>query len=288
MKFCPVCRQKYDDAQNFCLDDGTTLEFFFAEAQVETVNFKNDSAINQTSPTIVSPKQVPLPNQDTITDLYSQTDLLPSALPKKSNSLQIALLSILGTLGVIGIAGGAWWLGNRQAANEIAANTSANSTQKSSGNSKTNDSSSSPTPNQTEIAQSNQKSANGSNAILTAPTNSKTENTAVTPTPSGNSTEDVQVRLTNLGKSGNSPYPGGSINIQILGGKILTGVTNNAGVASFKDVPCGKPLRISVSCEDGSGVFPRSLKCGANASWNYQVNCFLEGKTGGCAIEQVK
>ncbi len=298
MKFCPVCRRKYDNAQNFCLDDGTALEVFVAEEQVATFSFKDDVVVNQTSPTVLSPKQTPLPNQNTITDLFSQPVLPHSVSPQKSNSLQKTLLRILGTLGVVSIVGGGiWWLANRQTTNEISSNPSANSTQKTAPDSKTNYSHRLPASNQLEKAKSDKKSANGSNANQIVSGNSQTENTSKnsavnsavnsSTAPAESSTVELQVKFTTLGKNGNYPISGGSITIQ-ANGKILSASTNSAGIAYFKGVLCNKPVKIRVSNEDGSGNFTRNPKCGATAFWGYQTDCFVSGKNVGCAVEQVK
>jgi cytoskeletal protein RodZ len=203
----------------------------------------------------------------------------------------VALLSIFGTLGVVGLIGGAWlWLGNNQTSNQVPSNSSINTNQISPTVAKSNISSRS---NQTENSKPDKKPSNSANnannSNTTIPTTNKTENSPInaSPTLTENSTALVQVRLTNLGKTGNSPYPDGSITIQ-AGNKSLTAITNNAGIVSFKDVSCDKQVRITIKSEDGSGTFTRNLKCGANASWSYQVDCFVSGKNGGCAVEQVK
>ncbi len=52
MKYCPLCRHRYEDSQNFCLDDGTTLIGFSAESQVPTIKASNidDLALRATEP----------------------------------------------------------------------------------------------------------------------------------------------------------------------------------------------------------------------------------------------
>ena len=290
MKFCPVCRQRYEDTQNFCLDDGSELNSFSTESQAPTASYQDLTAKpTEASPTIFSPEQTPpltdlSQSQPRLTDLYKQIEQSHSIPPKKSNPLQIALLSILGTLCVVGMVAGAWWwLGT---SNDIASNSLANSNPKSSTNLKTNTSNSLPTSNQMENSKSDKKSPNANNSNLNTSSN-KAENVSVNQTSAENSTVDLQVKFTDLGKTQNYPISGGSITIQ-TDGKNLTAVTNNAGIAYFKGISCDKTVRITVKGEEGSGTFTRNLKCGANTVWNYQTDCFISGKNGGCAIEQSK
>ncbi len=292
MKFCPVCRQRYDDAQNFCLNDGVSLEVYSVESQVPTAHYvdSNDLTVKPTeaSPTIFSPPPVSptsLPQkEERLTDLFPNIGSPHSVSLSKSNPLLIALISIFATLGVVGlIGGGAWlWLGTGQASNQVSSNSSANSNQNSSTIAK------SKTPAESnQNSKPDKKSSNTDNSNLTVSSNNKTETAPASPTPLENSAVDLQVKLTDLGKTQNYPVSGGSITIQ-TDGKTLTASTNNAGIAYFKSVSCDKPARISVKSEDGNGTFTRQLKCGANAAWSYQTDCFVAGKNGGCAIEQVK
>ena len=295
MKFCPVCRQRFEDTQNFCLADGSVLKVFSTESQVPTANFQDLDNFTvkptEASPTMLSPKQNPpltdfSQKQDTPSELFKQIEQNYSVPPKKSNPLQIALLSILGTLCVVGVAAGAWWwLGSSsETSNDISL---VNSAQKSSANLKTNTSNSLPTSNQIENSKPDKKSSNANAPNLTNLSNNKAENVSVNSTPTENSTVDLQVKFTDLGKTQHYSISGGSITIQTDGGK-LTAVTNNAGIAYFKGVSCNKPVRITVKSEDGSGTFTRNPKCGANASWSYQTDCFVISKNNACVIEQVK
>ena len=293
MKFCSVCRQRYDDAQNFCLNDGATLEVFSSESQVPTAHYAdlNDLTVKPTeaSPTIFSPPPGPptsLPQkEERLTDLFPNIKSPHSVSPSKSNPLLIALISIFATLGVVGlIGGGAWlWVCTGQASNQISSNPASNSNQNSPILSKSNARTDSNQNSRPDKKSSNTDTSNttiSSNRTETAPAN-------LTPAPIENSAIDLQVKFTNLGKTQNYPVSGGSITIQIEG-KTLTASTNNAGIAYFKSVSCDKSVRISVKSEDGSGTFNRQLKCGTNTAWSYQTDCFVAGKNGGCAIEQVK
>jgi hypothetical protein len=302
MKFCPVCRRRYEDEQNFCLDDGTSLANFSSESEVPTAHYDNlsDIAVNPTeaSPTVFVQDQTPSPTylppeQTAPPNFFPQARSTDSAPPKKSNALGIVLMSIFGTLFAVGIIGGGIWLlsGNRQTSNRLSSNSSLNSNQNSSTIAKAN---APAVSNQIENSKSNKKSSNNdaknaNNPDAAVLSNRKTESNSAntSKTPLEDSTVDLQVKHTTSGKTQSSPVSGASVTIQTQG-KTLSAITNNAGIAYFKDISCGGQVRITVKDEDGTGTFTRSLKCGANAAWGYQTDCFATGKNGGCAIEQIK
>jgi hypothetical protein len=113
MKYCPTCRTEYaDDSLQFCLQDGTPL------AGVSNQNASPDYEAE--SETLVVPKKVePIrfePPSSYQTDLsknqanWGQSQpVIVEREPKKSNTTAIVLLSILGTIALLGLGGlGAW------------------------------------------------------------------------------------------------------------------------------------------------------------------------------------
>jgi hypothetical protein len=113
MKYCPNCQTQYtDDSLQFCLQDGTPL------AGVSNQNVSTDYEAE--SETLVVPKKVESirfePPSSYQTDLsknqpnWGQSQpVIVEREPKKSNTTAIVLLSILGTIALLGLGGlGAW------------------------------------------------------------------------------------------------------------------------------------------------------------------------------------
>ncbi len=284
MKFCPVCRRRYEDEQNFCLEDGTSLVTFSAESNVPTAQY-NDLSNARINPTEAAPT-VFVPDQNAAPSFFPQIETINPAPPKKSNVFGVALMSIFGTLFAVGVIGGGIWLlsGNRQTS---MSNLNQNSANIAKANAPA-------VSNQTENSRSDKRSSsndtkNANNSDAAVLSNRQTEsNSANTSSPPlENSTVDLQVKHTTLGKTQNAPVSGASVVIQTQG-KTLSAITNNAGIAYFTDISCNGQVKITIKDDDGTGTFTRSLKCRENAVWSYQTDCFAEGKNGGCAIKQLK
>jgi hypothetical protein len=121
MKVCPNCQNTFDDAQNFCLNDGTPL-VTAAATDIEPATVVTGREIpvpppsNFGQPTFVQPSQVqPQIVQPSVV----------AAAPRKSNTGLIVALTALTTLLLIGVLGGGYWLLTRD--RQIAA-TNTNST----------------------------------------------------------------------------------------------------------------------------------------------------------------
>ena len=161
MRICPNCRTEYtDDGLQYCLQDGTPL----IDAPFQTTNFDSESE------TVVSPKQVePIrfepPSSYRTNRTERQTNQPFSAPPesKKPNTAATVVLSVLGTLIVLGLIGaGVYFYANSRRtavvanANIVAANrppnvvvnqnTNANSNTNANANLNANLASPSPTP----------------------------------------------------------------------------------------------------------------------------------------------
>ena len=96
MKICPTCRRTYDDdALNFCLEDGSVLNFSFDDSSAPTI------AMNQPRPT--APAQSPQSVQQT----WATTPAAPypAQAPKKKSRGWLWAILILG-LGVLLCGGG--------------------------------------------------------------------------------------------------------------------------------------------------------------------------------------
>ncbi len=126
MKHCPNCQTNYaDDTLQFCLQDGTPL-VEVSDQSAPTVAFDTESE------TIVSPKQVepirfdlPSSYQTNQTNWETSQPVVIEREPKKSNTAAIVLLTVLGTILLLGIGGiGAWfYLKNNRTAVAVNVNT---------------------------------------------------------------------------------------------------------------------------------------------------------------------
>lgn len=140
MKFCPVCQTRYDEEIiKFCTKDGTPLvqdnPTFTAMPSQSSVSLDEDQE------TVIRRKE-PVPNTYAETaEKTSQRVVIPmqeerkptvrplenpphqQTPPRKSNTALIVLLTVLGTLVVLGGAGGVFWFLQRE---DTAANTNEN------------------------------------------------------------------------------------------------------------------------------------------------------------------
>lgn len=113
MKYCPSCQTEYaDDQLQFCLQDGTVLldarnadtesETLVIPKQVEPIRFEPPSAY-QTNQTNWQPSE-PV--------VYSQEK-------KKPNTPMVVVLSVLGTILLLGLGGLGAWLYLKNSRNEV-------------------------------------------------------------------------------------------------------------------------------------------------------------------------
>lgn len=132
MKRCPTCQTAYaDDSLQFCLQDGTRL--------VSSTNQDATIAFDTESETVVSPKKVE-PIRFDLPSSYqtNQANREPVTQPvvvheqreaKKSSAAKIVLLSVFGTILLLGLGGlGAWLYFNNKKPQAVAVgvNTSPN------------------------------------------------------------------------------------------------------------------------------------------------------------------
>jgi len=104
MRVCPTCQNTFDDAQNFCLNDGTPLVIAAAT--------DNEPA------TVVTMREIPVaPQQPPPSNFGQPVFVQPSqvqpqivAAPRKSNTGLIVALTALTTLLLLGVLGGGYWL----------------------------------------------------------------------------------------------------------------------------------------------------------------------------------
>lgn len=128
MKICPVCQTSYDDAQNFCLNDGTPLVISAENEpqQVEplepptVVQAKASETVSNVSPTTQPNFSAAQSNLgQAAPPVFPQT---PIVVEKKSNTGKIVFLTALVTLLVVALTGGAIYLATRNRATQIAQN----------------------------------------------------------------------------------------------------------------------------------------------------------------------
>ncbi len=125
MKVCPNCRTEYtDDGLQYCLQDGTPL-----------VNSQNRSPdFNAETETVISPRKVepirfdpPSSFQNSRTNRETDQPLIVEREPKRSNMATVVVLSVLGTILVLGLVGaGAWfYLNNKKTVASVNNNSAA-------------------------------------------------------------------------------------------------------------------------------------------------------------------
>lgn len=158
MKQCPTCQKTYEDGLQFCLQDGTQLaavtnqnladnydtesETLVVPKRVEPIRFEPPSAY-QSNQESFQPTSQPM-SQPT-----NQPVIIEQLPPKKSNTATTVVLSILGTILLLGLGGlGAWLYFNNKKTEVAAVNANAAATNRP----------------------SNQNAANSQNANLAAAT----------------------------------------------------------------------------------------------------------------------
>jgi TonB family protein len=140
MKYCPTCETRYDEEiLRFCMKDGTPLleeeEPKFVAMPSESLDEPSDDDPGDVT---VVRRNIPVP-PDTATerprivvptyeDQARARVAPPYNPPPKSNTAKVVVLTILGTLAVLGIAGlGLWFLQRDRSANSnVNANANAN------------------------------------------------------------------------------------------------------------------------------------------------------------------
>lgn len=138
MKQCPNCQKTYDDNLQFCLQDGTQLvdlndqnasdnydtesETLVVPKRVEPIRFDPPSSYQTnrenrqpSQPIIVEPRQ-PTPPPIIIEQ---------PPPPKKTNTATVAVLSVLGTIALLGLGGLGAWLYFNNKKTEVAVNVNA-------------------------------------------------------------------------------------------------------------------------------------------------------------------
>lgn len=135
MKFCPVCQTRYDEEiLRFCINDGTPLveenpSFTTLPSESSAQEDDGEATIIRRNPPKINPapdappatQRIVIPTVDAPRESVrakTQTAQIP---PRKSNTAVLVVLTMLGTLAVLGALGGVWYLlrggGNNSNAN---------------------------------------------------------------------------------------------------------------------------------------------------------------------------
>ena len=118
MKYCPTCNTRYDEEiLRFCMKDGTPLleeeEPKFSEMPSESLD---EPADDEAGDVTVVRRNIPVPPEPErerpriVVPTYEESReqprarVVPQNLPRKSNTAKIVVLTILGTLAVLGVA----------------------------------------------------------------------------------------------------------------------------------------------------------------------------------------
>src|SRR5215213_3743755 len=124
MKFCPTCQTRYDEEiLRFCTKDGTPLvdedqpnfTAMPSESSIDDDELGEETIIrrNPPVPPPVSDVQAERTAQDRIVVPTSEPvrpkPVPPVPLQRKSNTATVVLLTLLGTLAVLGLGLGGWY-----------------------------------------------------------------------------------------------------------------------------------------------------------------------------------
>lgn len=125
-KFCPTCQTEYDEEiLRFCTKDGTPLldanspDFSAMPSQSSMDDIGEETIISRKMPDAETtrldsqeaappPQRIVIPTEPPV----KAKPIAPLPPPKKSNTAKVVLFTLLGTLGILGGAAGAWWMMN--------------------------------------------------------------------------------------------------------------------------------------------------------------------------------
>jgi TonB family protein len=239
MKFCPKCQTKFDEEIiRFCTQDGSPLveenpSFIAMPSQAsfnveEIDDIGEDTVITRNRPTS-PPAQQPTtqyeePTQRVIIPIgedrkqsvkpleHPQTHVPPI---KKSNTPLVVFLTIFGTVAILGVVGGAWWLLQGQTAVPANNNLNTNFNVADNSNSGVNYNSSLPDFNINSSVNGNFNTNTNVNAANT-PTKTPTPTPTKTPTPKPSPTVS-----TNTNVNSNTVVNGSQTNSNINSNRVI-------------------------------------------------------------------
>ncbi|HEX9959732.1 MAG TPA: hypothetical protein VGB00_02285, partial [Pyrinomonadaceae bacterium] len=122
MKFCPTCQTRYDEEiLRFCTKDGTPLveedqpkfTAMPSESSIDEDDLSEQTVIRRNSPNVPPPvpdidaertvqERIVVPTSDPVRAQTVPPQNAPPQQPRKSNTTAVILLTLLGTLAVLG------------------------------------------------------------------------------------------------------------------------------------------------------------------------------------------
>ena len=287
MKYCPTCETRYDEEiLRFCMKDGTPLldeeEPKFVALPSESL--PEESLDDDPGDVTVVRRNIPVPPDQeserprivvpTYEDTRRQETRARVAPPyqapaKKPNTVKVVLLTIIGTLAVLGVAGGALWLiqGGR---NDSNSNANANANANGNVNANTNlgiDANFNFNLNANFNSSTNLNSNSNANANVRTPTPTPTRTPTPTPSPTPDDDDDdttptptrtpIPTPQPTIIRPGGSPSPRpASTPNRNLNGGVLNGMAVSLPrpvyPAIARQIGASGQVRVQVSV-DGSG-----------------------------------
>ena len=185
MKICSVCRTRYDDSQNFCLNDGTPLASVAPEEPRQVEPIEPATVVHSDEPATVVHASPTTGVSGRATD-YGQTvpPVIPAAVTpvtvkRKSNVGKIVALTALATVLLVAVAGASIYLAMRNRSQNIAqVNVAENKNAAKPKNTNVNSSNANALIVNANVVEANQNT-NSANANL----NANTTNANVLPSP---------------------------------------------------------------------------------------------------------
>jgi len=229
MKFCPICKTRYDEEiLRFCIKDGTPLvdedqpNFIALPSESDlgeetVIRRKNPAPISQSEPDTgyVSPPRIVIPTSEEPPREPVRTKTAGSIRrplpPQKSNMTKTVLLTVFGTILLLAGAGGIFWFLSNQNSGNANQNANYNTNFNSIDinlNTNLNVDNSLANFNYNLNANANTNSNTNANTNLKTPTPTRTPTPAPTPTPNANVNANVNVNgAININSNSNARPP---------------------------------------------------------------------------------
>lgn len=277
MKFCPTCQREYDEEiLRFCMKDGTPLVEKaapnFIEMPSESLespadDFGEETVIRRKTPT--NPIPPPPPEvEETFTRNSAERIVIPTIEdkrdqqvrtrtggayqppPAKSNTAKVVLLTILGTIFVLGAGAGVFWL--LQKDTPTAANTNANtnlSTIDTNTNSNLNIGNFDFNVNANAVTNLNTNANVNANLKTPTPTPKPSPSPTASPSPAANANTNTNVSNANVNTNSATPRPSPTVSPRTSPTPARTPNTNtapanrpvNSGVLNGRAISLPKP-----------------------------------------------
>lgn len=286
MKYCPVCQTRYDEEIiKFCTKDGAPLveeNPTFTAMPSESLSAEDfdgeETIIRRNSPSDqseLSSQRIVIPTNEIEREAVRAKAQPPYQPPPKSNTAVTVLLTLLGTLVVLGGLGGVWYL--LRGANSMDANANKNANINTASNianfNTSIDTNVAPInlPVNTNVNVNANVNTNA-NANLKTPTPTRTPTPTPTATPDNSNVNANQNANLNLGNtnvmsrptatptptptpkpSQTSPSSPSNVNVGVMNSRAIS-LTTPAYPQSARQVNAGGEVRVQISVDEAGNV----------------------------------